>query len=536
MIPYIIQTVVFQLFFLVIYDAFLKKETFFNYNRFYLLITTVLSLIIPFIKIDGFKNVVSDNFIIALPEVFIGQKRIIENNAASLISNSTATSMPLWEIVMYSGMAVAGIIFLYKFIEIVALIINNPKIYEGNFTLVTLLKSTVAFSFFNYIFLGELIDTKDKDAILKHEHIHAKEKHSLDLLFFEFLRIIFWFNPLVYMYQQKIMTVHEFIADANAIKKQNKQHYYQNLLSQVFETKNVSFINPFFKQSLIKKRIVMLSKSKSKQVNLFKYALLVPIILGMLIYTSCSENSKSVDENSAINEEVTTEIIEKIKAVKNQIQIQGDINETEERGLGLLTQIMKESELNPELVKSVNDYNAMSPKTELVKKISAVFDEIQIHGELSDADVKAIKGLLVLTNENGLNDPFFSDVLNDVDIPFGIIDEVPVFPGCESLTNNEERKKCMSRNISDHVNKNFNIKLANTLNLTGRQRINVIFKIDNQGNITGVKSRAPHPELEAEAIRVIKTLPKMIPGEHQGKKVNVPYSLPIIFEIDEGKL
>jgi len=89
----------------------------------------------------------------------------------------------------------------------------------------------------------------------------------------------------------------------------------------------------------------------------------------------------------------------------------------------------------------------------------------------------------------------------------------------------------MSKSISMHLNRNFNIKLADSLNLKGRQRINVIFKIDNKGDVIGIRSRAPHPGLEAEAIRVINTLPKFIPKEHKGKKVNVPYSLPIIFNV-----
>jgi hypothetical protein len=93
----------------------------------------------------------------------------------------------------------------------------------------------------------------------------------------------------------------------------------------------------------------------------------------------------------------------------------------------------------------------------------------------------------------------------------------------------------MSNEISMFVNKNFNTKIGKENGLVGRQRINVIFKIDNQGNIVDVRSRAPHPALEAEAIRVIKTLPKMIPGKQKGKAVNVPYSLPIIFQVADEK-
>src|SRR5690606_31204692 len=137
--------------------------------------------------------------------------------------------------------------------------------------LVQVLQSSTAFSFFNYIFLGENIKPSEKATILNHEMVHVKHKHSLDLVVFELLRIVFWFNPLIYMYQNRIASLHEFIADAEAVKQNDKTEYYQNLLSQAFDTENVSFINPFFKKSLIKKRILMLSKSKSKQVHLLKY-------------------------------------------------------------------------------------------------------------------------------------------------------------------------------------------------------------------------------------------------------------------------
>jgi protein TonB len=91
----------------------------------------------------------------------------------------------------------------------------------------------------------------------------------------------------------------------------------------------------------------------------------------------------------------------------------------------------------------------------------------------------------------------------------------------------------MSEKISQHVNKNFNTELAGDLGLSGRQRISVIFKIDKNGNITDVRSRAPHPGLEREAARVINKLPKMQPGKQRGKAVTVQYSLPIIFQVQD---
>ena len=115
---------------------------------------------------------------------------------------------------------------------------------------------------------------------------------------------------------------------------------------------------------------------------------------------------------------------------------------------------------------------------------------------------------------------------------FSTVQNVPVFPGCER-GNNEKKRKCMSDKIAKFVQRKFNTDLAGDLGLTGRQRISVIFKIDKSGNVTGVRARAPHPRLEKEAQRVINSLPKMQPGKQRGKAVIVPYSLPIIFQVQD---
>jgi len=124
------------------------------------------------------------------------------------------------------------------------------------------------------------------------------------------------------------------------------------------------------------------------------------------------------------------------------------------------------------------------------------------------------------------------EVEEDVEVPFSVIENVPEYPGCEKGTNAQKRK-CMSDKITKFVQKKFNTDLAGELGLTGKQRINVIFKIDKKGNVTGVRSRAPHPRLEKEAARVVNLLPKMKPGRQRGKAVIVPYTLPITFLVQE---
>ena len=124
------------------------------------------------------------------------------------------------------------------------------------------------------------------------------------------------------------------------------------------------------------------------------------------------------------------------------------------------------------------------------------------------------------------------EIYEDVEVPFSVIENVPEYPGCEKGSNTEKRK-CMSAKIAKFVQRKFNTDLAGDLGLSGRQRISVIFKIDKKGNVTGVRSRAPHPRLVKEAARVINMLPKMKPGRQRGRSVVVSYTLPITFLVQE---
>src|SRR5690606_1967234 len=197
------------------------------------------------------------------------------------------------------GMCIAALLFAYKLYQINRLKAQGEIRYFKDFTRVVVRNSTIAFSFFRYIFLGDKVLEKDHESIIQHELVHISQRHSWDLMFFELMRILCWFNPLVYVYQNRVSELHEFIADAK-VGKTHKAEQYQLLLSQVFRTQHISFINPFFKSSLVKKRIVMLQKSKSKRVWQLKYLLIISLIIGMLIYTSCEEDLTQSNGNAVM--------------------------------------------------------------------------------------------------------------------------------------------------------------------------------------------------------------------------------------------
>jgi len=116
------------------------------------------------------------------------------------------------------------------------------------------------------------------------------------------------------------------------------------------------------------------------------------------------------------------------------------------------------------------------------------------------------------------------------DIPFAIIEDPPVFPGCKGTK--EQKKKCMQEKITQHVSKNYNTGLSQDLGLTpGKKKVYVVFKIDKTGHISEARARGPHARLEKEALRVVNMLPKLTPGKQRGIPVSVSYTLPITLQV-----
>ncbi|MFT5892929.1 MAG: bla regulator protein BlaR1 [Dokdonia sp.] len=401
-----------------------------------------------------------------IPEAVLQQRALGE---VVIIGAETGSVIPWMTLLWLSGVVVSMALFTYKIVRIQRLKRIGNSYQKDEINIVTLPNTDTAFSFFNTIFLGETLSEKQRENILLHESIHIKERHSLDMLFFEILRIVCWFNPLVYIYQKKMMMLQEYTADAKVVSQKDKKEYYQGLLAHVFQTESISFINPFFNHSIIKKRIVMLQKTKSKQILKAKYLFLLPALFSILVYTACTDaNAKETGYNTS-----DSEVIKNIETLKNSIAKQGNLSEEEE---------------------------------------------------------KALKVLHIMTTKDVVIDDTHNDVLNDLDIPFGVIHKAPVYPGCETLSN-DEAKACFAQKLSQFVSNEFDVSIAKKHNLTGNQKVYVRFKIDNTGQVTDIKANTDHAILQAEAERVAAKLPRMTPGEQDGKKVSVLYTLPISFTI-----
>ncbi|MBU2927017.1 energy transducer TonB [Winogradskyella psychrotolerans] len=133
-----------------------------------------------------------------------------------------------------------------------------------------------------------------------------------------------------------------------------------------------------------------------------------------------------------------------------------------------------------------------------------------------------------------VEDVVVEEVEEDLEVPFSVIENVAVFPGCENKKGNAAKKDCMNEKVNKFIGRKFNTDLAGDLGLPpGKKRIFVQFKVDKSGNVTNIVARGPHPGLEKEAKRVIGQLPKMQPGKQRGKSVVMPFSIPIVFQVQD---
>jgi beta-lactamase regulating signal transducer with metallopeptidase domain len=281
------------------YYFLLRKETFFNSNRWFLLGGLMTSLLLP---LWYFKKII----LVESPKISMEDLM-----AYSQATSKTIQDVPVVEAfdwlqciwVSYAIIVCALVIkILFNLFSLFRMLYQQQVVKKESFKLINLNKNIAPFSFFNYIvFNANLYTQEELQSILLHEKIHSREKHSLDVLIAKFFCIIFWFNPFVWLYKKAIIQNLEFIADYKAIKQlENKKSYQHTLLKVVSHQYNLSITNNFY-QSLIKKRIVMLNTNQSQKKNVIKYAFILPILVGFIFLfqiKTIAQEHKSVIKSS----------------------------------------------------------------------------------------------------------------------------------------------------------------------------------------------------------------------------------------------
>lgn len=266
--------------FYLMYVLFLRKETFFVSNRLYLILGLLISLCLPLITFTK--------------TIWVDPTPVPEFYQETTTVNSDYIEVPIqetpidWSLILTTAYVVICVLILAKIGVEIASFYNRIRKHnqqkEADFTLIHSNTTENPFSFFHYIVINpHLFSEAELQHILTHESIHVKQKHSIDVLLGKLFCAVFWVNPIIWLYRKAMLQNLEFIADSETFQQiENKYEYQITLLKVVTHQHDLSITNQFY-QSLIKKRIVMLHTNQSHKRNAWKYATILPLLVGFML-------------------------------------------------------------------------------------------------------------------------------------------------------------------------------------------------------------------------------------------------------------
>ena len=274
------------------YLLFLKDKTFHHYNRFYLLFSVVISMILPLVKVSYFTIETNKNLYLLLSR--FNQNQTQTNNYDITIYS-----------IFYTIIGVVSVTFLIKlFLGILKInsikkqfpkeTIEGIKFYQTNL-------NNAPFSFFRNLFWKKSIEINSPvgQQILKHEMVHIEQKHSWDKLLMQLTKSIFWFNPVFYSINKEINLIHEYLADKKAVKKSDTKAFAQMLLESHFSGSVIPVTSPFLSSNL-KKRFTMITKNQTKYSYARKLFALPILFFMVFAYMVNAKNKEITETNKAI--------------------------------------------------------------------------------------------------------------------------------------------------------------------------------------------------------------------------------------------
>jgi TonB family protein len=265
------------------YCAFLQKETYYQLNRVYLIAGCVISFILPVLQLGVLKPaevIETTTFSYSMPVELTQQLPV----TTTIVPVVTETHLGFNDYLWYAYLIGACVVFamlIVKLVSLFKLVRNAQRIEQDKYKLVKLPQTDIAFSFFNYLFIGS--NAPGANTIIRHELVHIRQKHSVDIIFLEVLKIVNWFNPFIYLLQNSLKTVHEYIADEQTAAYETDAVTYSSfLVNNAYGAGGSSITHSFFNYNLLKKRIIMLNQKRSGNLARLKYLIAAPICAGLL--------------------------------------------------------------------------------------------------------------------------------------------------------------------------------------------------------------------------------------------------------------
>jgi N-acetylmuramoyl-L-alanine amidase/beta-lactamase regulating signal transducer with metallopeptidase domain len=294
MIDFLIKSAISLTIFLGFYHFVLEREKMHQFNRFYLLTSILISLVIPFITFEFIK------LIPVIQNIEPESVNLISKSSENLVVDTIQYEVQVEETVSYIPYVIWSFYILItlmlsvrfgkNYLKLISKIKSNPKVKYKNANLVLIEEKALPHTFLNSIFVNseDYYNRNIEEELFTHELVHVTQKHTLDILFIEFLKIVFWFNPIFIFYKKAIQLNHEFLADEEIVKTYDNVPFYQSLLLQKSSELQTVFLASNLNYSVTKKRLIMMTKTTSQKLAVLKKIAVVPILAG-LIYFFCIE-------------------------------------------------------------------------------------------------------------------------------------------------------------------------------------------------------------------------------------------------------
>lgn len=501
------------------YHLVLSREIHFKVNRFILIFGTILSLILPFIQIGWFPA--GSYSIITIPEIIVSAKSaILHIDLDEIQIFGTAPFSFPWirfiATIYIAGAMIMGISLFWKIKKLQNWTREYPMKWFRNLYITIMPGNWSPFSFLGVVYYPAPFSKLDKGAqmILEHEKIHIRQKHGWDILFIEFIKVLFFYNPAIYTIKKQIQINHEYLADSTVVREDRKS-YSQELIRNQLQVPNFQFIQQFNQSSLLKRRILMLMKNKSNSYGIIKYLMIVPLIGGLLWFSACTDEAEQ-----QIDKQPSEKAYNNINIDKSQSSVDtyaealiaadySEMNKWEKQTKAVAIEMGKtgaDKEEVSNFVKGRIIFWAKENKeavetSKIFKSTGHKFEDLE-------------EERLVMTFNPCNEKEIANDVSGEV---FLIVEDMPEFDGGGL------------QEFSNWVNKNVKYPpIAMENGISGTVFVNFI--VDKAGSIASIEIvRGVDPSLDDEVKRVLNSAPAWTPGKQRGKEVNVRMALPVKF-------
>ena len=488
-----------------------------TFNRAFLIIALGFSLILPaagvFIgrnlpqvnsyKQNLFQGIMLDEVVITADGVIINAPAEMEaeSEAAPVVTKKQRTFdfIGLLGQIWLIGAIGAALVFLFKLGKLTFIIIKSPKKKMSGYTAVFTGKEHGSYSFFNYAFFP---DENVSEEIVRHEMSHIAHHHSADILFVELMMIIQWFNPFIYLYKRELQSLHEYMADRDVVATGIDKQNYMMLILQQCTAVDFSNMSNNFSFLLTKKRIKMITQSKKAKGVVIKALLTLPLF-ALLLFANCKstgQNNKPTEKAAEAEQPVEAQNLTNFKLADGCILSFSDPLEITFSDEGTS---ISETKYYLDLNLITNDTTFMIGDHEVVAvKNHDEYNSLSVKIDGKDLDLNFLGGMVKDDSETS----------SGPDMP-------ATFPGGEAKMMEYLRE---------------NLKYPESVREKGIEgKVYVQFVVEKDGSINDVKIlRSVCKELDNEAVRVIKAMPKWNPGTQNGEPVRTTMMLPINFKIN----